>query len=68
MSSEHQKTAMFDDITWLPPVETVDDLPGDANDDSVCYVKAENAVYRCVTGVWVRDFAKGAPERGGASK
>lgn len=61
MSNEHRKTALFDDTVWLAPVETVDELPASTREDTVCYVKGENAVYRYLSGVWVRDAVKGGP-------
>lgn len=60
--SEHQKTAMFDDMPWLAPAETVDDLPTrSVGEGSVCYVKSESAVYRYTCGVWVLDASVGRP-------
>lgn len=48
-----RETIKFDEVRWLPPAESIDNLPADASDGSLCYVQAEDAVYRQVNGIWV---------------
>ena len=62
--SEFIKTVLFEEMTWLPPVERADQLPvsSDIAEGSLCYVATENAVYQYYAGVWVLNEGRGAPE------
>ncbi len=54
MSSGDFETVLYDDETWLNPVELATDLPmEDVVENSVCYVQSENTIYQFISGVWV---------------
>jgi len=54
MSGPEFETVLYENDTWLKPVEAATDLPVvDVADGSVCYVHDENRIYQFVSGVWV---------------
>lgn len=53
MSTDDKATEFFEDMRWLPPVDTVDDLPTDeAREGHLCFVSSESAVYKFTGGEW----------------
>ena len=56
MSQTHggRETVRFDEVSWVPPAESVDHLPLDAAEGAMCYVQSEDAVYAMTNGIWVK--------------
>lgn len=54
MTDATRETVRFDDLRWINPVESVDDLPEvDSEQGVLCYVQGEDAVYQLTNGIWV---------------
>ena len=61
MGGSDFETILYDDETWLKPVEAATDLPlVDVVENSVCYVHDENKIYQFISGVWVIKAGAGA--------
>lgn len=55
MSDPSRETVRFDDLKWIAPVNSVDDLPEIEDEQTLlCYVESEDAVYQLTNGIWVR--------------
>ena len=55
MTDPSRDTVRFDEIRWLPPVESVNLLPVEGvSDGALCYVQGEDAVYTLTNGIWVK--------------
>ncbi len=60
MHDATRETIRFDDLKWISPVETVDDLPeADGEQTLLCYVQGEDAVYELTNGIWVKSASMG---------
>lgn len=58
----NRETVRFDDMRWIPPVDTVDELPTDvATDALLCYVQADDAIYQLNSGIWIKGADLTAP-------
>ena len=51
MSEEQLPTEMFRDV-WLPPVETVAELPPAPADERLVFVRQEQRVWVSIAGRW----------------
>ena len=55
MHDPSRETVRFDDLKWIAPVDTVEELPQIEDERSLlCYVQAEDAVYQLTNGIWVK--------------
>ncbi len=52
MSDEHQLTELYEEPTWIDPVQTKDELPQGASNLTMCFVETERTVYWVVDGKW----------------
>ncbi len=51
----NQETVRFDDVRWISPVDTIDDLPMDVTGKGLlCYVQTEDAIYQFTNGIWIK--------------
>ena len=58
----NRETVRFDDMRWIPPVDTVDELPMDVGADALlCYVQADDAIYQLTSGIWIKGADLNAP-------
>lgn len=56
MGHQDAKTERFDDLRWLPPVDTAAQLPkdDDIRPGAACFVTSEAAVYDYFDGRWTK--------------
>ncbi len=58
-------TQMYERTLWLSPVERVADLPTDAGEATLCFVREANAVYEVIGGKWRISPEEDDPTAGG---